>query len=83
MQKFYKTIYTIEVLSEEPIPDELSMLQIIEEASDGDYSYECVGHAEVELTPKEAAEALIAQNSDPEFFGLHEDGTPVDEDDDE
>ena len=85
MKKFYKTTYVIEVLTEdEPMPSCIPDLASIEY----DYTY---GHAsgsftcteQKELTAKEAAEALLEQGSDPEFFGLDEEGNKLQEESDD
>lgn len=58
MSRFYKTTFVVEVLSEEPLGDCLSLSQIDYAISEGP----CVGRineTEVkELTPKEVADAL-------------------------
>jgi hypothetical protein len=38
-RKFYKTTYTFVVLSEEPIPEEMSFVQVLEETYTGHYSW--------------------------------------------
>lgn len=78
VRKFYKTILQIEVLSEdEPIDDELSLKEIDYAITEGDCSGIVKIVETVELTPEQAAKALEAQGSDPEFFGLTEDGKPL------
>ena len=79
-RKFWKTVITLEVLSEdEPIDDSEGLLEIYDEITYG----ACSGISNVvkqqQLTPKEAAEALIKQGSDPEFFGIDEDGNEVED----
>lgn len=37
-RKFYRTVYTVEILSEDPIPNEMDIAQVITEAVNGDYS---------------------------------------------
>jgi hypothetical protein len=83
-RKFFKTVYQIEVLSEDnPLPDELTLAQIEYEITEG----HCSGSISIietwPLTAKEAAEALMAQGSDPEFFRLDEDGKDLDDFSDE
>jgi hypothetical protein len=83
MAKFYKTTFTIDVLSEEPfegghpLGDSVSLEQIAYEINEGS----CVGtnlrSVQVELTPKEAADALIEAGSDPSFFSLDDQGNAV------
>ena len=74
MNKYYKTVIQVTVLSENADVSNLDLEEIAEVITIGD----CSGQKEVvevsELTPYECAQALIAQGSDTEFFGLTEDG---------
>lgn len=78
MKKFFKTTITIEILSEKKY-NSTDLEKIAYDITDGD----CSGVVNVteykELTPVEAAKALLAQGSDPEFFGLDEEGISLDE----
>ncbi len=75
---FYKTIVTIEILSEDPIPDDMSMEDIVHEAMEGNYSSRTLeGTKEIVLNGKEAADALLEQGSDCGFFQLTDDGNDV------
>ncbi len=76
-RKFYKRVFTIEVLSEEPIPPGTSTENIIFEANEGGYSMREYGEKETVLNAKQAAKALINQGSDPSFFQLNEKGEDV------
>jgi hypothetical protein len=80
MKKFFKTIITIEVLSEYKY-NNTNLLEINYDIDSGD----CSGKVEVtkyeELTPEQMAKAALAQGSDPEFFGLTNEGLPIDQDD--
>jgi len=77
---FFKTIIQIEVLSEGQPVDDLDLRQIAYEIMDGD----CVGASSLvskqELTGKECAEELTKMGSEPEFFGLDDDGISLLED---
>ena len=73
-RKFYKRTFTIEVLSEEPIPPGMDTANIIFEAQNGDYSMREFGEKEMVLNGKQAAKALLKQNSDPSFFRLTPNG---------
>lgn len=79
MSKFFKTTITIEILSEQKF-NNTNLEDIAYAITEGD----CSGKVEVtgyqELTSKEAAAALLAQGSDPEFFGLDENGKSLDDD---
>jgi hypothetical protein len=77
-RQFYKTKLTIEVLSEEKIPDSMSIEQIAWEATNGHYSMATVACKEKVMTGKQAANALLKQGSSPEFFQLNDKGEDVD-----
>lgn len=74
---FYKTIIPFEVLSEEPLPDDRNLAEIYEATINGDCSGRTLPSTETKLNGKEAAEALMAQGSAPEFFRLNDDGSDV------
>ena len=78
-RKFYKTTYTFTVLSEEPLPDSLSLSDLDYETMDGHCSGQFGETLVEELDGETAAKALIEQGSDPEFFQLTEDGEDIDE----
>lgn len=82
-RKFYRTVYQIEVLSEEKFDNEggMSLTDIDNAITDGD----CSGRVTFivnneEKTGKEMAELLKEQGSDPEFFQLDENGNDLEED---
>lgn len=77
---YYRTVVQVEVLSETPFEDQFpheNLTYIAREIYDGD----CSGRVEVmqsdELNGVAMAKALIAQGSDPGFFGLDKDGNKV------
>ena len=74
MAKFYKTVFTFEVLSEKPIPDDMELGEIYFQTIQGDYSGKLKSRVETKLTGKEMAKALIDQESDPGFFQLDKNG---------
>ena len=77
-RKFYRTKIMVEVLSQDPYdPDTIN--QIAYDIAEGDCSREWDIEETQELTAKECAEALIAQGSDPEFFGIDEKGRDIHE----
>ena len=78
-RKFYKTIITIEVLTETPIMYSMSMADISREIEGGDFSgkYETIIENEV-VDGKIASEILLEHGSDTEFFLLDEDGNDID-----
>ena len=76
-KKFYKSTITVTVLSEEPISPDASLADIAYNFTEGDNSGEWELTNVEELDGKQAAAALIAQGSDPEFFQLTETGEPL------
>jgi len=77
-RKFYKTVISFEILSEEPISPGMDIAQIAFEATEGDYSMRTVGNVETELDGKQAADALLEHASTPIFFRLTKDGEDED-----
>jgi hypothetical protein len=78
MKKYYKTKISFHVLSQEPIPDEMNLGSVWRQCIEGDYSGDLDYRKTVkELTGKQAAQELLKQGSDPEFFGIDEEGNPV------
>jgi hypothetical protein len=78
-RKFYRTVITVEVLSEEPYnPDSLS--QMAEDCfGGGDCSGKWSITAQQTVDGPQMAQMLKAQGSDPEFFQLAEDGKDLSE----
>jgi len=77
MKKIYKTRIIVEVLSEEPINENFSLKDIIDEMTDGEYSGTVDQKKPSTLMGKTAANAIIRQGSDPEFFGLDINGKEI------
>jgi len=73
MRKFYKTIFQVTVLSDEPV-NGYNLRRISEEIDYGN----CVGEFTVpfceEISAAICVEELFNTGNDPEFFGLNEDG---------
>jgi hypothetical protein len=67
LSKLYKTVYTIEVLSDEPL-GEVSLADIQYEITEGHCSGVFREKSCDELTEYEMARALIRQGSDPTFL---------------
>ncbi len=78
-RKFYRTVITLEVLSEEGIPPQMSFEEITSETMAGRYSGAQIGRDEFVIDGKQAAEALKSQASDPGFFNLTDSGEDADE----
>ena len=80
-RKFYRTVIEIEILSEAPFPDGMTLSEIDYEMTDGEYSG--VNEIKVnneQVSGKQMVKLLEAQGSDAGFFRLNTDGE--DEDDD-
>ena len=77
-RKFYKQRFTLVVLSEEPIPHEASIVEIVHEAIEGGYSASDDRGPCVEINGRQAAKALMAQGSVPEFFEIDLKGNDLD-----
>lgn len=77
-RKFYRNVFSVEVLSEEPLPDSMSLDAIHYEITNGDYSGRLLETVVEEVNSKRMAELLLAQGSDPEFFGLDAEGNEID-----
>lgn len=71
---FHKTTYVVEVLSEEPVPYDQPLADVLRDASRGAYSAMVVEETRAVLDGPNAARELVAQNSEPAFFGLTEEG---------
>lgn len=73
-RKFYKTTFVYEVLSDAPLGGDYELTELDAMTDSGD----CVGRfgetVQVELTPKQMADALHAFGSEPGFFCLGDDG---------
>jgi riboflavin synthase len=80
-RKFYKTVITVEVLSEEPY-DETDLSQVSYDITEGHHSGVVKITSNEELTGKQAADELKAQGSDTDFFLLDENGDDVEENED-
>jgi len=80
-RKFYKTIVSLEVLSEGPIPAGAALANIVSETVYGTWSGLRLPDQATELTPEELIEACGVHLTDPEFFGLNPDGTFVEDED--
>jgi hypothetical protein len=79
-RKFYRNVVSFVVLTEDaPIPDGMSLRRIEAEADSGDWVGGNVEITHVELTGKDAADALYSLGSEPGFFRLDEDGVEEDE----
>jgi hypothetical protein len=77
-RKFFKTIITIEILSEAPFPESMDTSDVIREANVGSYSMRQMPRQQKEINGVQAAQALLTQGSDPSFFQLTPKGNDLD-----
>ncbi len=77
MKKIYKSIIVLEVLSDNPIKNE-SLQDIVSETIIGGYSgnYDFTALNE-EVSGKEAIELCEKHGTDPEFFGMDNEGNEL------
>lgn len=76
---FYKRTITLEFLSEEPIPGEMGVECLVNEANIGSYSMRIARDIETKLNGKQTARELLKQGSSPGFFSLNEKGEDANE----
>lgn len=78
MTKFYRTVYEVEILSEDKPATGLTLEEMAYAITD-----DCSGAYEVTVTEEktgpEMAQLLIAQGSEPEFFNLDALGNELNE----
>jgi len=78
----YRSVFQIEVLSEEPIPEDMNIDEIQEECNNGSYSG--VHDWKVrnkEVVGKRAVNMVVNQGSDPEFFQMDSRGYELSDED--
>lgn len=76
-RKFYKTVVTIEILSEESLREGVSLADIQYLITDGPCSGKVTVSARQELNSAEIVKELQDQASEPEFFGLDTEGNDI------
>lgn len=81
-KKIYRTLVTIEVLSEEPIEESMSLDDIEYECNSGSFSgvHDWKVRNE-ELVGQAAVDAVLAQGTSPDFFGMDENGNDISDED--
>jgi hypothetical protein len=74
----YRTVIMLEILTEEPIPDGMTLGDIDRECEEGMYTgkHETTVFNEP-IKGECAAEAVRNQGSDPEFLGMDKDGNEL------
>jgi len=80
---YYKTTYTVEILSERPIPEDWDLVAVLEEAQTGSYSGDVKRCIVEEVDGPTMAVLLRDQRSSPDFFMLDEEGNHIWEEDQE
>jgi hypothetical protein len=79
-RKFYRTVVTVEVLSEQPL-DDMGLDALNYAITEGD----CVGRTHFgdpqEIEPADAADRLREMGSEPGFFQLDDKGDDIEDDD--
>lgn len=80
-KKIYRNIIRFEILSDRPLGDGITLSEIENETTDGEWSGRFLDN-EVSNQPLEgmqAVEAIKAQGSDTEFFNMDKEGNDIDE----
>lgn len=79
-RKFYRNVFVVEVLTEEPIASCPELATVAYQITDGDWSGETTHQVENQrVSGRRMAKLLIAQGSDPGFFQLTPEGKNMDE----
>lgn len=76
-KQFHRTVLTVEVISEEPLPGDADIMDVLTEADQGSYLLGWSLSESGTLSGEEAAAAATRLGSDPTFFYLSEDGKYV------
>jgi hypothetical protein len=71
-KKFYKTTYTIVVLSEEPIPGDIDLKGLDYGTDEGEYVGGNLESKQEEVSASEMARLLVEFGSEPAFFRLYD-----------
>jgi hypothetical protein len=80
--RFYKTVISFTVLSEEPIPPHMNLEQIASETCDGRYVGNWSAGGPILLNGAAMVDELHEAGSCPDFFELDEDGNDLEPDHD-
>jgi len=76
-RKFYKNVFTVEVLSEKPLPGHIGLCDIEYMITDGDCSGDIKWNPQIVLNGKECADALLEQGNVPIFFQIDNNGNDI------
>lgn len=77
--RYYRTTFTFVVLSEEPIPENMTLSIVVRECEEGAYVGQGPDHEVEVLDAKAMAQALRAAGSTPDFFDLEDSDEEEDE----
>lgn len=73
-RKFFRTVFTIEVLSEEPADPDICLEDLAHAITEGPWSGDIKTDGSAAVNGKKMAKLLVAQGSDPSFFRLTDKG---------
>ena len=75
----YKTKVTIEILSDEPVNDNISLKDIQYEITDGQWSGKITHGESKPLKGKPAVKEILNHGTDPEFFFMDDKGNEIEQ----
>jgi len=78
-RRFYRHVYSVEVLSEEPLPENIDLDSLHYQITEGECSGIRLGMTTETVDGPTMAKLLQGQGSDPEFFSLDADGNDVED----
>lgn len=78
-RKFHRTRFTVEVLSEDPIPDGAELIHVLHECDEGDFVLHSVHSESFVETGEHMAKLLADCGSDESFFQLTSLGEDADD----
>lgn len=78
-RKFYRTRFTVEIMSEDPIPDGAELCQLLHECDTGDCVLHSISSETFEETGEHMAKLLVDCGSDESFFQLTSLGEDTDD----
>lgn len=76
-KKLYKTIISVEVLSDEKIPEETSLAKVLYETEEGMWSGIEKWKRNVEITGQNAVKECEVHGTDPDFFMMDYNGNEL------
>lgn len=79
-KQIYRSVFQLEVLSEEPIEDDENMGALYDQTINGDYSGKTTTILlNQTLKGMEAVKYTLEQGSDPEFFNMDKNGNEIED----